>query len=357
MVRKVTGLLAAGLAVWLTGHLPPCQAQELPPAPSPATQPAPKDTSPETTPPPHLYRPPTPVLTGPPRLMPYSSIPPPPVVPDPNFSIAPPAFEPPGLFASVELGLVGPHVKNRLSASVPFDGFLPDTVQVPNAPLDWTVSPRFELGYRLPQDFGEFLASFRFLVTQGSAIIPGFNVVGDGLLHSRLNLNVLDLDYASREFALGPNWDMKWKVGARLANVFFDSRVDGLFVDQRTSNFFLGAGPHAGLDLGRRLGDSGLSLFTRSEGAVLIGRITQSFEETFFFNDGTPLGGATIQRQVQAVPLLSFQVGLGWTPPWSQDLRLALGYQFERWWYLGRVGDSRAELTVQGIFFRGEFRY
>ena len=40
------------------------------------------------------------------------------------------------------------------------------------AQLDWTVSPRFELGYRLPSGFGELDVAFRFLMTQGSGSTP-----------------------------------------------------------------------------------------------------------------------------------------------------------------------------------------
>lgn len=219
------------------------------------------------------------------------------------------------------------------------------------------MSPRFELGYRLPQGFGAFLAAFRFLVTEGSETALRFDAAGDGLLSSRLNLNVLDLDYASWEFALGPLCDMHWNVGVRLANVFFDARARGQLREQRASSFFLGAGPHAGLELGRRFDGTGLSLFGRADGAVLIGRITQAFEETLTVADGTVLGGATTQRTDQAVPIVKLQAGLGWTPPGYYLTRFLLGYEIEQWYYLGRLNDSRAELTVQGLFLRGEFSF
>src|SRR5258708_13344 len=71
---------------------------------------------------------------------------------------------PEGLFATLETSIVGAHVKNRLVNSVQIGDLFTDTVRLPSAELGGTVSPRFELGYRLPETYGEFLASYRFLI-------------------------------------------------------------------------------------------------------------------------------------------------------------------------------------------------
>jgi hypothetical protein len=270
-----------------------------------------------------------------------------------------PGAPPPGWFLGFDFDLLGPHVKNRLQAPVTITGFLPDTVHVPNAELDWTLSPRFELGYRFPEGCGEILLSYRFLVTDGSETLAGLDLDGgDVLLRSRLNLNVVDLDYGSREYSLLPHWDMKWRAGVRFATVFFDSGIFGQFLEQKTSNNFYGAGPHIGLDLWRSFAVPGLALFARVDGAAVIGQLHQSFEEIFVNQDGSLIGGATLVHHTQASPVLTAQFGLGWTPlwrgPWS---RYAIGYEFERWWYLGQAGDSRAELTTQGIFIRAEYKF
>ena len=177
------------------------------------------------------------------------------------------------------------------------------------------------------------------------------------MLTSRLDVNVIDLEYASREFALGPNWDMKWKVGARLASVFFDSKAVGQYIEQRSSNDFLGAGPHVGLDLWRSLPVRQWSLFTRLEGLALLGDIKQNFEESVAFGSSYGSGTSTA-RQDQAIPELDLQAGLAWTPCWSERwLRFAVGYEFEQWWYLGQVGGNHAELQTQGVFLRGEWSF
>jgi hypothetical protein len=268
-----------------------------------------------------------------------------------------PGDPPPGWFAEVDVGLLGVHVKNALVAPVKVPPFGTDLVHVPGAELDWTGVPRLAVGYRLDQGCGEFLVSYRTLETDGNADIPNYDVLGDGLLHSRLNLNVLDLDYASREYSLAPCWDMKWLVGCRVAGVFYDSRVEGLFEQQRVSNNFVGAGPHLGLALGRYLGSPGLRAYGKVESAFLLGQIRQSFEETFTVDDSLVGGGATDVRTTQAVPVLAFETGLSWEPEYYDHMRFTFGYQFEQWWYLGQTSLSRAELTDQGIFFRSEFNF
>ncbi|HXG10234.1 MAG TPA: Lpg1974 family pore-forming outer membrane protein, partial [Gemmataceae bacterium] len=292
----------------------------------------------------------------------------PPVVEPPPAIPALPVVNPPGWFAAIELDLVKPHIKNRLQATVPLDDLFNVRLHLPTAELAWTVAPRFEVGYRLPDELGELLVSYRFLVTEGC--VRGSSAddlfFSRGSLKSRLDLQVIDLDYAHREYALGPSWDMKWKFGVRLANLFFDSRTAVRFTDlevaddftagARTSNYFFGAGPHVGLDLWRRFGGTGLALFGRLEGALVVGRIHQAFEEVFRFDD-LALGGATSLDQAQAVPVLNVQAGLGWTPAWQPGVRFAAGYQYEHWWYVGHIGDSRAELWDQGVFFRAEYKY
>jgi hypothetical protein len=262
----------------------------------------------------------------------------------------------PGWFAAVELNLVGPHIKNRLRSAVTVNGFAPDVVHLPTAELDWTGSPRIEVGYRWPEDVGEFSVSYRFLVSEGRDADFSLIDPDDAFLKSRLNVNVIDLDYGSHEFGLA-RWDMKWRAGARIATAFFDSRAGSFFFEQRTSNNFVGAGPHVGMDLWRSFDLAGLAFFGRVEGAAVIGQVSQGFEEVAVLERGL-VGGARTIHDTQAVPVLSFQVGLSWTPYWRGPWRrYSLGYEFERWWYIGDVRDSRAELTTQGVFFRGEFGF
>ena len=66
----------------------------------------------------------------------------------------------PGWLFDVEVGIMGSHVIESLGQTALSQWqcgafHTSDEVTVPMAPLNWTVSPRFELGYRLPSGFGE----------------------------------------------------------------------------------------------------------------------------------------------------------------------------------------------------------
>jgi hypothetical protein len=298
------------------------------------------------------------MVGSPPILMP-----PPPPEPLPR----PPALEgywnertnspPPGWFATVELDLVGPHVKNRQAEVVTFSNGLVDTVHAPGASLDWTGSPRFEAGYRFADNGGQFSATYRFLTTEGRATLADFGTGTVANLRSRLEFNVLDLSYGSGYFAPGTYSDLQYSLGVRIAQAFFDSRAENLFREVRTSDHFFGAGPLAALEWWRRLDMPGLAVYSRLEGAVPLGSIHQGFEEVFKFNNNSRFGSALSQRQTQAVPTLSFDLGLGWTPQWSRFSRFSCGYHLERWWELGEVNNSSGDVTTQGFFFKGEFSF
>jgi hypothetical protein len=365
MVRKVRVLIfAAVIAGVLVGHGIETPAQELPPAPIPvapvarsegklAAQPHMLPAESNTVP----VSPSAPAEGSPPILMP-----PPPPEPLP-LPLAPdlwedrPRYPPPGWIAGIELDLVGPHIKNRLRAEVQITPNLIDTIHVPMAPLDWTGSPRFEVGYRCPNNGGQIWGAYRFLTTEGHATFVDADGDIVGNLKSRLDFNVIDFAYGAGLFAPGPYSDLQWSVGARLAQIYFDSRAADVFQEARTSNHFVGAGPLGALEWWRRLELPGLAVFGRLEGSVPLGSIHQSFEEVFTLSHGQRIGAATSQRMTQAIPTISFDIGLGWTPHWSRYSRLSFGYHFEHWWDLGEVNDSSAELTTQGLFLKGEINY
>src|SRR5262249_16955363 len=310
------------------------------------------------------------LFQGPPPVPPYSCDP----LPGPYFErdpqLDPPARPPPGWFADVELGIVVPHVKNKLIDVVQIGTNAPDTVTLPSAGLNWTVAPRFEMGYRLPSGFGEFAVSYRFLATEGTETTLGPDA--PAALKSRLDLNVVDLDFASREFHTlqCPYLDMKWRVGLRWADVYFDSRAvepfdaaaagSGVF-EQRTSNNYWGVGPHAGLELSRRFDDAGLALIGKVDGATLLGRIRQGFFETStsLGPDGQLLTGVTRASGSQSGTMGKTYVGLRWGPPQNPKVHVLLGYQYEYWWNVGRnsATTSRGELSDQGVLLRAEFNY
>jgi hypothetical protein len=100
-----------------------------------------------------------------------------------------------------------------------------------------------------------------------------------------------------------------------------------------------------------------LALFGRIESSVPIGTIHQGFEDVIAVDPTDQVGGALYQSSVQAVPTLALQFGLNWTPTWASHSSFRFGYTFEHWWNLGEVRNSQADLTTQGLFFRGQFNF
>jgi hypothetical protein len=285
----------------------------------------------------------------------------------------PPELPPPGWFFNLEVDPTKAHVKNEISTTVinPATGNM-NQVGLPSATLDWSISPRFEAGYRLPSGFGEFVLSYRFLATQGSDSFQ--NGDGPGQLSSLLDINQVDLDYASREFSLWPKWDMRWRLGLRYAYVFFDSRADegfgeaaagsGIF-QTRVTNSFVGFGPHVGVDLSRHFGSDGLAFVAKADFAFLVGHIRQQFIErtTTLGADGQPLVGALGASDSQGVPVLEVQAGLSWQPPRCPFARFFFGYRYEYWWEVGVLDNINnltgtfGEVFDQGVVLRAEFSF
>jgi len=268
-----------------------------------------------------------------------------------------PSWAPPGWFFGLEMDIVGARLKNHLSSQVTV-GAVTDTVHLPTAALDWTVSPRIEVGYRFAHGAGELLLAYQFLATSGTETQADFDAAGNpGNLHSRLNINAWDLDYACREYGLWPDCDMRWRAGVRLAGVFFDSLETSPLLEQRVANYYFGAGPHLGLDLRRFVKGTGLELIGRVETAFLIGQGNQSYDEVSSTIGAAPVGGASRVTDPLVVPWLGVQAGVGWVPPGYDQITISGGYSFQAWWGMADISGSRGDITAQGVFFRAEIRY
>jgi hypothetical protein len=295
-----------------------------------------------------------------------------------------------GIFFNVESSVVWPHFFNELvggtvtlaqtsgvspssSVALPPGAGMPITgsiISFPKSPLDATVTPRFELGYRFPDGFGELSLGYRFMDATGSDTLT-FADLGPANQHSRLDVQFIDLLYGTREFSLGPNWEMRTAVGLRYATAFFDSEVNFLkpvpFQETfspapftRLSQTEVLGNRYIGvlglLDVGRKLWVPGLSLFCRVEGAGLYGRVHQTFKETF-----VEPPGFTQTRVTSGVgtPWLAPEIGLSYEIPRWNHSRVMIGYQYEAWWQFGRGNNdlSFGSLTDQGIFLRAEFNF
>ena len=92
---------------------------------------------------------------------------------------------------------------------------------------------------------------------------------GPATLSSRLNVNLVDLDWVSHEYTPWRLWEMRVRCGLRYLNAYFDSQANEPFAEaaagstifnQRTTNSDWALGPHAAVDLRRRLGFWGLAV-------------------------------------------------------------------------------------------------
>jgi hypothetical protein len=272
----------------------------------------------------------------------------------------------PGWVADVEVDVMLPHVSNGIHDTVTLRG-VTSQVALGSARLDWTGSPRVELGYRLPDGFGEFDISYRFIGSNGTGTVfgPGAAPDGPATLTSRLDINLADLEYASNEISIC-TWWTKWHFGLRGTDIFFDSRADenpavaaggsGVF-ERRMKNSYWGIGPCVGLDLERRIFDSGFAVVGRLDAACFLGRVEQSFAEV-----ATTGASAEIQRSnPAAVPAANWSIGLAWRPGSCQALRCFVGYQGEGFWdvgaFEGTSTGSNAQIATEGVLFRVDYNY
>jgi Legionella pneumophila major outer membrane protein precursor len=324
----------------------------LPPAPVIVVPPAPPGPGPI------IARPGAPIVTPPVAVPP----PPPPgfqpaPLPPPVAPVAPvvPVYgpeQPNPFFVSVDLAVLFPTMSIKLKNEIPVAGGT-DTINVPGVGLDTTLSPRIEFGYRLPDTQGQFSFAYRFISTQGTGTSET-DLGTDTNLRSRLDLNQLDFDYATARYSPEPRWDIQWRLGARAVGVFSDtSETKGAF-EKSASNYFVGAGPHLGFEVEHRSNIlPAFGFFANVDGAVLIGQDEQKFhlEEPGF---STLLEAP---RKTLTVPTVSAQAGISYTPPGANWLHFRAGYQFEHWFDLGNVGQSRLDMSAHGPFLHGQIDF
>jgi hypothetical protein len=339
MLSTARGVLLSALlgaaALW------PCRADGQGPPPPPAPVDG-HEVGPSPGPPPPLQDPEAPADPGPNGWTPIYNGPSP----------------PPGPFFSLDLGILHPVLRDRLVPNQPLPSG--DRPLVPSVELPWVAAPWLEAGYRLPYSYGLFALGYRFFNAEGNG-----SVVNNDLLsavRTRLDLNLIDLDYGTLPYSFAPRWAFDWRTGVRLADVFFDSRIANAAREQQSSANYRSAGFHGRLDLYRCLDAvPGLSLFGRSDGAVLIGRSSQKFRESLAVPGGAPFADSFEQNGIQTVPVLLVQAGLLYAPPRLPGWRFSGGYQFEHWWYVGQLGtesngnnltQTRGEFGTQGVFLR-----
>jgi hypothetical protein len=257
----------------------------------------------------------------------------------------------------------------------------PSPVVAPGAgKLPWTVAPRIEIGYRLPSGFGGFSFSDRFFSASSTAPFAG--PVGDTTRSTRLGVNYCDWDYFSNEFtpwnSPTVNWTLVWRAGVRLQETWTTVLADkpfaeaattnGVFI-QGSSNYTVGAGPHFAVNVERTHLPSGLQFIARLDIADTFSRTRQMFaaSTTAIGANGIPERGVFGQNFWNQIPILNYQVGLGWKPPSNPNISFYMGYVYEFWWQFAsnmnelnpfvNQGATRGTMSNQGMVFQWQWRW
>jgi Legionella pneumophila major outer membrane protein precursor len=387
MVQRISGLLLAALLTALpqlawgqSAPLPalPVQVPSAPPdSPlppvvigTPQSPPSPIGPPPGPPgPPPGPFGPPPgppPSAFGigvnpPPPSAGIGASPPPPVIPPGPLFIQgqPPAC--PGLFdgtpfIGLQLDFLKSVATDNLQITFPRNDGTAITVHPPSHSLDWTISPELEFGWHLCQNNGDVEIGYRFLATDGSGTLS--DAAGAFDVKSRLNINLVDMNYASFPDEFAPHWFVRWRLGARVADAYYDTTSTGAMFTDQASNNFVGAGPLGGIEVWRQLAVlPAFSLFARADGTVMVGLLTQKYYETFEDDPASPLSGTIKTRVTQSVPTLNLSLGVNYTPPAANYLHFSLGVEWERWWSLGRSYDARLDLNTSSVFLRGQYDF
>ncbi len=297
-----------------------------------------------------------------------------PPLPSPDPLLDRPGAPLPGLFVNVEPDIVGVHFRNQFHIAVPVNAVRTDTVQFPGPRLDDALSMRVEAGWRLEDGWGDLLVGYRFLCTQGgngeTAAATG---VGSAQNSGRLALNSFDFAYQSHEFALGPDWDMRWRTGIRTTFFYYDARLAlaepaagvGALLGEGERNYFVGIGPLLALELSWKTPLPGLAVFGRIDGGLQFGHISQTGAEILAGSAGATEFESTGGWEVTVLSL-SEEAGLSYTlPDWNYS-RLMLGFHYETYFQLGRLNptggqppppNSRGQLDDVGVFLRAEWNF
>jgi len=283
----------------------------------------------------------------------------------------------PGWFATAEIQVLRPFLNPTMivQTQAQADAGTQTLVNLPRATLNWTVSPRVVLGYRLASGFGELSVAYRQLGSSASTVAPFLD--GPTALSSRVNFDMIDIDYSNSEPSLWPMWDMRWTVGPRFLILSFDSQVQQPFgqaaagsgvLQERAFNNFWGVGPHGALQLARHLRrDPRWSLFLNADFATEFTDVHVGFRSTTIGPGGMPLATSVENKGHQGTPIINVQAGLAWQPSPASTTRFFLGYQYEHFWALNFVpgngnffdgnAPSLGQIEDQGIVIKATFRY
>jgi hypothetical protein len=271
-----------------------------------------------------------------------------------------------GWYADFEIGIMKPHLDTHLSTPAGFAGPTGGPITLGAAPLDWTGVPEFSVGYRFDQGAGELRLSYRFVDSAGTESLGLDSLGNPAQLHTTLSVHTLDFDYVSQEYLAEAGdisrlffRDLRAGVGIRGAAAYFDTRASGFpITDTHISSAFGGVGPRMFVELHQDLGRPDFQFYTRLSASGVIGPILQEFDQTSMAGGVSNFAGNDTHNKNIGIGIFQVESGLSWEPQgFGRRFRFTAAYSWERWWNFGRTDSSDAELTLQGVVLRAEYKY
>ena len=97
-----------------------------------------------------------------------------------------------------------------------------------------------------------------------------------------------------------------------------------------------------GVAIDHKFEQTGLSFVSSLDITDTFSRVRQRFSvaTTSSTPAGRPSRGVLLDRFWSAVPILNFQVGLGYQPPNHPNIHLYAGYLYEFWWQVGTESNT-----------------
>jgi hypothetical protein len=275
---------------------------------------------------------------------------------EPNTFLPPPLIEvppPPEFYFSLDLSLVQPQLRGNHSD----DGFF-------SPRLDWTVSPRFELGLTNRGPWNPYIG-YRIVDSNRGEAGQDPTTGNDVFFGRSAQLNAIDLGIQSEVFPLLSVLQARWDLSARitvldLKDVFDIESANGGFWTAHLKQEFVGAGPRGGIKLDLPFRDSGWSVGGQADAGLQWGGFRDCWQVVS--GDGnnvqedhghTAKGGLLWHAGGQLALKYSW-------PACDPRIVYSMGYMYETWFSkdLGFLnGDDFGRFQYHGPFFRFEWRF
>lgn len=287
-----------------------------------------------------------------------------------------------GWFANAEVSLLKARTAPRFNSGPLLDASFPgDPVTLETSDLDWTAAPRLEFGYRFEHGLGDIRSAYRYIGTQGNEPVAGFDAGSNGVIGSKINLHVLDVDLSYLEYnpegvplpfplflvpgrlGLGrpihkgillPPMEYRRYFGMRVASFYYNSVATGDLKTEIVTNNFNGAGLHFGTELNQQIAfEQPYFMHLKMEGSGMFGVLHQSFTRTQVVSQSNGVFGDGM-----GIPTLAIEFGFSWAPSWPErNTRFTAAYALEEWFSFADTDFSNAHLIMDAFVFRFEHKY